>query len=65
MATEKPSTELPEAHTPGAGTARLAAALGWERLPQLSEEQERDADARLAAARLAAERIYGTDQAAA
>jgi hypothetical protein len=65
MATDQPSTEIPEAHTPGAAAARLAEALGWDRFPELSSEQEREADERLAAAQDAAERIYRIDQEAA
>jgi hypothetical protein len=65
MAIDRLSTEIPEAHTPGAAAARLAAALGWDRFPELPPEQVREADERLAAAQAEAERIYGIDQDAA
>jgi hypothetical protein len=59
MTSGRSSTEISEAHTPGAASARLAAALGWDRRPELSAEQRREADERLAAAQAEAERIYG------
>ena len=34
---------IDEPHTPGAAAQRLAAALGWNRLPEVSDEQ-RQAD---------------------
>jgi DNA-binding MurR/RpiR family transcriptional regulator len=65
MATDQPSIDIPEAHAPGAAAARLAAALGWDGFPELSPEQEREANERLAAAQAEARRIYGIDQEAA
>jgi hypothetical protein len=50
--------------TPGAATARLAAAMGWDRLPELDEDEAREADAQLAAAQEAARRRYGRPTAA-
>jgi hypothetical protein len=65
MATEKPRINIPDVHTPGAGATRLAAALGWDRFPEPTAEQEREADGRLAAAQTAADRIYDIDEDAA
>jgi hypothetical protein len=56
------SNEITEKHTPGAASARLAAALGWDRLPELTPEQIRENDEKLAAARREADRIYGSDR---
>lgn len=49
---------IDEPHTPGAAAQRLAAALGWQRLPEVSDEQrEADrADLDQAVARIHAER---------
>jgi hypothetical protein len=49
---------------PPAAAQRLAAVLGWERVPELSEEQAREAEAKLAAAQAEARRVYGLDEAA-
>jgi hypothetical protein len=45
---------------PSPSLARLAAALGWETVPVITEEQRRLADEKLAAACAEAERVYGT-----
>lgn len=52
-------------HVPGSGPARLAAALGWGRVPELTPEQQREADEKLAAAQAEARRVYGLGQDAA
>jgi hypothetical protein len=65
MATDRPSVEITEPHSPGAASARLAAALGWNSLPELTPEQIRENDEKLAAAQREAERIYGIDRNAA
>jgi hypothetical protein len=62
MATDRPSIESTEPHTPGAAAPRLAAVLGWDRIPEPTSEQNREVDEKLAAARLDAERFYGTDR---
>jgi hypothetical protein len=62
MATDRPSIEITEKHTPGAAAPRLAAVLGWDSIPEPTPEQEREVDGKLAAARLEAERVYGTDR---
>jgi hypothetical protein len=59
MATDGSRIEITEAHTPGAASARLAAALGRDGLPELTPEQIRENDEKLAAAQRDAERIYG------
>ncbi|MBT8224967.1 MAG: hypothetical protein HKP61_11665 [Dactylosporangium sp.] len=54
-----------EPHVPGAGSARLAEVLGWERVPELDGEEQRRADEKLAAAQDEATRLYGLAQDAA
>jgi hypothetical protein len=41
----------------------LATVLGWEHVPELTEEQAKAADAQLEAAQAEARRIYGLDEA--
>jgi hypothetical protein len=53
-----------QTNEPPAAAQRLAAVLGWERVPELSEEQAREAEAKLAAAQAEARRVYGLDEAA-
>jgi hypothetical protein len=43
---------------------RLTAALGWDRVPQPTDEERREAERKLAAAQAEARRIYGLDEAA-
>ena len=52
-------------HVPGAGPARLAQVLGWERIPELTADEQRQADEKLAAAQAEARRLYGLAQDAA
>ncbi|MBN1172192.1 MAG: hypothetical protein JXA67_08450 [Micromonosporaceae bacterium] len=54
-----------EPHVPGAGAARLAQVLGWEQAPELDADEQRRADAMLAAAQEEAVRLYGLGQDAA
>lgn len=53
-----------QADQPSTAAQRLAAALGWEHVPELSAEQAREADAKLEAAQAEACRVYGLDEAA-
>lgn len=47
--------ELPigidQPHTPGAASKRIAAALGWDQMPEVTEDQVRKAHEQLDAAR--------------
>ena len=52
-----------QTHQPSAAAERLAAVLGWEHVPELTEEQAKAADAQLEAAQADARRIYGLDEA--
>lgn len=57
-------SEAVHAGEPSAAAQRLAAALGWDRVPELSAEQKREADAKLEAAQAEARRVYGLGEAA-
>jgi len=56
---EKISIGFIEKFTPEAGVARLAQVLGWDHVPQLTEEEEREIDRRMDEAQAAARRLYG------
>lgn len=51
--------DIARGHQPGDAAKRLAEALGWKGVPELTEAEKADADARLAAAEAEAHRIYG------
>lgn len=55
---------IDEPHTPGAAAPRLAAALGWDRLPEVSDEQRETDRAELDRAVDEMARIYGRRDAA-
>lgn len=42
---------IDEPHIPGAGAKRIAVALGWKKVPELTEEEIREANEQLAEAR--------------
>lgn len=42
---------IQEPHTPGAASKRIAEALGWDKVPEITEQERRDADEALEAAR--------------
>jgi plasmid stability protein len=46
-------------HQPGEAPERLKRALGWDSLPELTDEQRAEADRKLTQAQADAERIYG------
>jgi hypothetical protein len=56
--------EIDEPHTPGAAGPRLAAALGWDRLPEVSDEQRQTDRAELDRAVSEMERLHGRRDAA-
>jgi hypothetical protein len=62
MTIEKTSAGMAGQSAPDPHLARLAAALGWDHVPVLTQEQIREADRRMAAAQAEARRIYGNPE---
>lgn len=51
----------PDSEPRPSAAQRLAAALGWDQLPELSEEEVRELDEEFDAAQTEARRFYGLD----